>query len=258
MAVLVAVSWGVAASASADQWSKVYPVSGKPDLWLSTGDGSVRVDAWDEPRIEARIDTVGYEINKDFQVIESQSGDRVRIELKFPRANWGVNIGRHSVTVTVKVPRTLSLDAHTGDGSLTILGARGDLRFDTGDGGIEARGLDGRLRASTGDGSMNVEGRFDLLDLHTGDGTIEAAARGGSTVAESWSVRTGDGSVTLRVPSDFKATLDASTGDGQVTVDVPLTVSGVVKSRRVQGALNGGGGSLTLRTGDGGIRIAQY
>jgi DUF4097 and DUF4098 domain-containing protein YvlB len=258
IALFVLLACGLALPAVADQWSKSYPVTGKPDLWVSTGDGSVRIDVWDEARIEARIETVGYVINKDFQLIESQSGNQVKIEAKFPNTSWGLNLGQRSLTVTLKVPRESNLDIHTGDGSMTVNGAKGDFRFNTGDGSIEARGLDGKLTASTGDGGVNIEGRFDLLDLHTGDGAIEAAAKAGSTIAAAWSVRTGDGGVTLRVPTDFKANIDARTGDGGITVDLPLTVSGPVKRTHVVGTVNGGGGSLTLRTGDGAIRIGQY
>jgi len=258
IAAFLIVSCGAALTASADQWSKSYPVSGKPDVWVSNGDGSVRIDVWDEPRIEARIDTIGYVIDKDFKIIESQSGNQVRIETKFAHQNWSFNLGRRSLTLTLKVPRVVNLDIHTGDGSMTVAGPKGDLRFHTGDGTIDARGLDGSVKASTGDGSLNVEGRFDLLDLHTGDGSIEAAAKAGSTITGPWSVRTGDGSVALRVPTTLKANIDARTGDGRITLDLPVAVSGNVRPTRILGTLNGGGGSLILRSGDGAIRLGQY
>ncbi|HEY3381220.1 MAG TPA: DUF4097 family beta strand repeat-containing protein [Vicinamibacterales bacterium] len=254
----IALVSGLALPAAADQWSKTYPVSGRLDLMTSTGDGDVRVDVWDEARVEARIDTVGYEINKDFQLIESQSGNRISIELKFPPMNWGIHTGRHSVTVTLKVPREANLDLHTGDGGVSVAGAKGDVRLHTGDGGIDAKGLDGRLVASTGDGHITVEGRFDALDLHTGDGSVEAAAKAGSTVAAAWSVRTGDGSVTLRLPGDFKADVDARTGDGHMTLDLPVAISGSVNRSHVRGTLNGGGGSVNLHTGNGSIRLERY
>lgn len=258
IAVFVLMASGLALPALADQWSKTYAVSGRPDLWVSTGDGHVRIDVWNEPRIEARIDTVGYEINKDFQLIESQSGNQVKIQTKFPDMRWGIHTGRHSLTVTLKVPREANLDIHTGDGNLTVAGARGDLRFHTGDGEIDAKEIDGRLTAASGDGRLTVEGRFDLLDLRTGDGPVEVAAKTGSAIASSWSVRTGDGSVTLRLPADFKANVDAHTSDGRVMLDLPLTVSGSVNRSHVQGTLNGGGGSLSVHTGDGSIRLGQY
>lgn len=259
--VIVVTLWlalGLALPVAADQWSKTYNVSGVPDVFVSTGDGNVKIDVWDQARIEARIDTVGYEINKDFELIESQSGNRISIETKFPRMRWEVHVGRRSLTVTLKVPRDANLDIRTGDGNMTIVGVKGDLKFRTGDGGIDATGLDGRLVAESGDGHLNVEGRFDLLDLHTGDGAVEAAAKPGSAVTSEWNVRTGDGPVTLRLPDAFKANLDARTGDGRLTVDMPVTISGSVSRSRVRGTLNGGGGTLMVRTGDGAIRLGRY
>jgi DUF4097 and DUF4098 domain-containing protein YvlB len=258
MAVVLLAACAIAPVASADQWSKSYAVSGTPDLWLSAGDGSVTVDVWNEARVEARIETVGYTINKDFQLIESQSGNQVRIELKFPKGDWHLSVGRRSVAVTVKVPRIANLDLHTGDGTMAVSGVKGELKFHTGDGTVEGRNLDGRLTASTGDGSIRIEGRFDLLDLHTGDGSIEAAAKPGSAVASAWSVSTGDGPVTLRVADDFRANIDARTGDGRVTLDLPITVSGTVKPSHVTGTVNGGGGSLSIRTGDGSVHLARF
>jgi len=256
--VLVAVGCALPLPALADQWSKTYTVSGRAELFVSTGDGDVLIDVWDQPRIEAQLETVGYEIDKDFKLIESQAGDRVSIETKFPDLSWGVHVGRRSLTLTLKVPRESNLDIHTGDGRVKVTGTRGNLRFRTGDGSIEARDLDGQLVASSGDGGITVEGRFDALDLHTGDGPVEAAARPGSTVASAWSVRTGDGPVTLRLPGELRADLDARTGDGRLTLNLPVTVSGSLNRSHVRGALNGGGGSLMVRTGDGPITLERY
>lgn len=256
IALFLLAACGLALPASADQWSKSYPVSGRPDLWASTGDGSVRIDVWDESKIEAHIETIGYEINKDFRIEESQSGNRVRIELKFPSMEWG-HTGRRSLTLTLKVPRESNLDIHTGDGTLAVEGAKGELRLNSGDGAIEARGIEGRLTASSGDGHVNVDGRFDLLDLHSGDGPVEVAARTGSTIASEWRVTSGDGAVALRLPEGLKANLDAHTGDGQVTVDLPLTMTGSIDRSHVRGTLNGGGGAITVRTGDGSIHIGR-
>jgi DUF4097 and DUF4098 domain-containing protein YvlB len=141
---------------------------------------------------------------------------------------------------------------------VALNGAKGDIRLHTGDGSIDATGLDGRLTASSGDGTIRVDGRFDLLDLHTGDGSVDAAAKSGSTTASSWSVQTGDGSVTLRLAGDLRANVDAHTGDGAITLDLPVTVTGQVERSSVQGTLNGGGGAVQVRTGDGGIRLSKY
>lgn len=258
IAVLMLTGLGLAFPADADQWSKTYTLAGKADLWMKTGDGNVRIEVWDRKDVEARIETVGYTINKDFTLIERQVGDRVEIEAKFPATSWNLGVGRRSLDFVVKVPREAKLDVSTGDGHLRVASVKGEMRLHTGDGAIEGTGLDGRLVASSGDGRINVAGRFDELDIHTGDGSVEASVLPGSAVATAWNVRTGDGSVTLRLPDGFKANLSADTGDGHVTMNVPVTLSGRLNGSHVRGSLNGGGGPLTIHTGDGSIRLDRY
>ena len=102
---------------------------------------------------------------------------------------------------------------------------------------------------------MNVRGRFDALDLRTGDGGIEAAAEPGSKVEAPWSLRSGDGSITLRLPEGLGAELDAHTGDGGIVLDKPVTVTGTISENTVRGKLGPGGLPLRIHTGDGSIRL---
>jgi hypothetical protein len=50
--------------------------------------------------------------------------------------------------------------------------------------------------------------------------------------------------------------LELHTGDGHIGVDLPLTVNGTQNEHEVRGKLNGGGPSLTVRTGDGSIHVS--
>ncbi len=273
---LVAIFLGAASTARADQWNKTYTLTGKPDLHVETDDGEVRVDTWDNPQIAAQVETMGWKIsNTEVRVVESQSGNHVEINVRIPRRwHWGPS-GRRSVRVSLKVPREGTLWVHTGDGNVGVApfsgqvtvetgdgnvsldGVKGELSLRTGDGNIDGRGLDGRLEASTGDGHMEVDGRFDVLDLHSSDGHVTARALPGSKMAADWRIRTGDGSVTLRLPEGFQADLDAHTGDGHISVDFPVTVSGTLNRTSVRGKMNGGGSTLTVRTGDGSIHIEK-
>jgi len=185
---------------------------------------------------------------------------------------WGWS-GSRSVEVVLRVPQASDLDVRTGDGSINARGVsgrvqlktgdgsigadalQGDIHLHTGDGSIRGTGLSGRLTANTGDGSMNVRGRFEGLDLRTGDGGIEAAVEAGSKVASAWSISSGDGGVTLRLPPDLGAELEAQTGDGGIHLDSPVAVKGTVSENRVRGQLGAGGPPLRVHTGDGGIRL---
>jgi len=75
-----------------------------------------------------------------------------------------------------------------------------------------------------------------------------------SQLLEPWHLQTGDGNVTLGVPRNLGAHIDASTSDGEVHSTLPLSQSG---SSRIEGDINGGGPALVVRTADGSIQLHQ-
>ncbi len=275
---LFPVFLGLAMPVRADEWTKKYTVTAKPDVRVETNDGNVTVDSWDRKEIDARVETMGWRIaENDVRIVERQTGDRVEFEIRVPRRHWNFDFGgrRRWLKIELKIPREAdlgvktgdghvtvqplsgSVNIHTGDGHITLTSIKGEMHLSTGDGHIEARGLDGRLEASSGDGHINVEGRFDLLNLHTGDGHIDARALAGSKMASSWTIRTDDGRVTLHLPDDFAADLDAHTNDGRISTDLPVTLSGSLSRSTVRGKINGGGPMLTVHTGDGSIHLQR-
>jgi DUF4097 and DUF4098 domain-containing protein YvlB len=254
MSMAIAIS----GAASADDWSKTFQISGHPELRVNVNDGSVTIRTWDRKEIEARVTTVRWKIPSDVQVVEHQSGDRVELEVRMPHRMFTLNFGqRMSIQVELRVPREIRSDIRTGDGSIIAENLRGETRLSTGDGRIEATSLDGTLDAQTGDGRIVIRGRFDMLNLHTGDGSIEAEANNGSRITSEWSVRTGDGHVTLRLPATLSADLDVHTGDGHIQSDLPVTVSGSRNEHELRGKLNAGGPPLIVRTNDGSIRLER-
>lgn len=245
---------GIAPCAFADQWTKTFAVTARPDLHVNANDGDVRVTAGDVHDIRVRVDTVGWKIGpSEVRVVDRQTGNRVEIDIRMPKIQW--NLGHRSITIAIEVPRDINAEIHTGDGRISAQGLHGATKLTTGDGRIETELLDGTLEAESGDGRLTIHGRFDSLNLKTGDGNIEARLSPGSKMTQPWRVHTGDGHVTLALPEGFAADLDAHTGDGQVSVEIPITVSGSPRGSTTQGKLNGGGPVLTVRSGDGAIRI---
>jgi DUF4097 and DUF4098 domain-containing protein YvlB len=264
-------------TAHGDEWHRTYAVSGKANVHIQTNDGAVRVSTWEGKQIEAHIETVGWRIDdSEVRIVERQNGDRLDLEARVPDFRWNAGFRRHSLRIDVRVPVESDLnirtgdgsvetgnnvgavEIHTGDGHIRVSRARGLVRLSTGDGHIEADGLDGQLDASSGDGHIQIEGRFDLLNLKTNDGRIDTRVLKGSRMASNWSVRTGDGDLTLRLPGDFQADLIAHTGDGSIHMDFPITTSGRIGRSELRGKLNGGGLPLNAHTGDGSIHILKY
>ncbi len=243
-------------NANADQWSHHWAVGQSPELHISAGDAAVVVEADNTSGIEATLTTRGWSIGgSGVQVSEHQDGNRVDIDIKVPPIH--LNFGNRSIRLEVRVPRELTGDIHTGDGSIRLAGLHGSIRADTGDGSIQGEDLDGTLDVHSGDGSVHVGGRFDNVQLRTNDGAVELNARRGSKMRSDWRVQTGDGSVHITLPSDLAADLELHTGDGHIQSDLPLTISGFQSGRDIHGKLNGGGPSLTVRTGDGSITVGS-
>jgi DUF4097 and DUF4098 domain-containing protein YvlB len=242
-------------SARADEWNKHWSVGPNPELRINAGDAAVTVEAGEANAMDATVTTRGWSIGSSgVRVTEHQSGNSVEIDIKVPSMHF--NFGNRSIRLEVRVPRELMANIHTGDGSIRLRGLHGPLRADTGDGSIQGDDLDGTIDANTGDGSVHISGRFDNVQLHTQDGSVELEARRGSRLQSDWRVQTGDGSVRVNLAPDLSADLELHTGDGHIGVDLPLTVNGTQNEHEIRGKLNGGGPSLTVRTGDGSIHVS--
>jgi len=243
-------------AARADDWSKTYSIGHMPQLRVDTSDADIRLDTWDQNKIEAHVTTERWKIGDDgVKIIERQAGDSVEIEVRLPRRNHMFEVNRRRVVIEVHMPREGKVNLRTGDGRISVSHLRGEMDFYSGDGRLEVDDVEGTVRARTGDGSIRVAGRFSGVDVTSGDGRVSLKAQAGSRITQPWDVRTSDGSVDLELPADLAADVDLHTGDGHISLNVPLTVEGKFSNQDVHGKLNGGGNRLNVHTGDGSITV---
>jgi hypothetical protein len=257
--VVLGLCLAMAQFAHADNWSKTYTIAGKPNLRVETSDANIHVETWDQNTIEAKVTTEHYKIGADgIKIVEHQSGDTVELEVRLPHdIHFGFNVHSNRVDVDILMPKEGRINLHTGDGNIRLANFKGEMELQSGDGHQDIDAVDGALRAHAGDGHIRATGRFDGLEMTTGDGNIEARALPGSTVASSWDLHAGDGHVTLQLPDKFAADVDLRTGDGHITTELPMYVERGIDKKDVRGKLNGGGNPLTIRTGDGSIRLEK-
>jgi DUF4097 and DUF4098 domain-containing protein YvlB len=255
---MVGLMLAIAPAVHADEWSKTFALSGKPELRVETSEANIHVETWDQNTIEARVTTMRWKIgDRGLTILDHQTGDSVELEVRFPHRNFVFEVGQRRVDIEIHMPREGKLDLHTGDGDIRLSKFKGAMDLETRDGSQEIDDVDGSLRARSGDGNLRVGGRFDVLEISTGDGRIEARTLPGSTLSSSWDLHTGDGSVKLQVPESLNADVDLHTGDGHITLDLPLTVQGQLGEKTIRGKLNSGGNSLRVHTGDGSIRLEK-
>jgi hypothetical protein len=255
---VVALSVAAVLPARADEWSKTYNLTGKPDLRIETSDANIRVTTGDQQTIAAKVITARYKIGEGgIRVDERQTGNSVEIEVHYPHHAFNIEWGQHRVDIIIQMPREGNIDLRTGDGKIEVAGLKGAMDLHTGDGSENLDSVEGKLHATTGDGHIQANGRFDELELKTGDGHVDVSARRGSTLGAPWRLETGDGSVSLELPADLSADVDLHTSDGHIDLDMPVTTEGKIRQNEIHGKLNGGGSLLTIRTGDGSIRLKK-
>ena len=248
----------VAVALHAEDWRRDFTVGAHPVLRVQTNDASIKVRGDGGNTISVRVAAQGWHVAPgELGVVAQQNGDEVVVRIKVPEHSFHFNLGSggRSAQAEIIVPQNTVLDIATSDGSLQISGLKGEARLNSSDGSIKIDNFDGTLRAHTSDGSIVAAGRFDLLDLNSSDGSVTVDVWRGSQMAADWNLRTSDGSIRLRLPSDLPASLDAWTSDGHIDLQLPLEMMGRVEKNRVRGNLHGGGHSIQVHTSDGSITL---
>lgn len=258
-----------------------FPAGNGAELVLRTFDGSIDVEVWDSDEVLVRIDrraATGPEAQA-LEVRTTHEGNRIVVDApEAPDDGDVLRIGAgRSVSFVVRAPRRITLDARTGDGSISAVGLEGAVRLNSGDGSVRAERVGGQLTVHTGDGSISVadasgavdvdsgdgsidvRGRLESVRVRSGDGSVHVEADEGSVLKSDWSVTTGDGAISLQVPANLDADVDAESGDGRVTADWATDQPRRSDEERqsFRGRLGNGGQVLRLRTGDGSIEIRR-
>jgi len=104
------------------------------------------------------------------------------------------------------------------------------------------------VKAQTGSGSIELKGPHGGLHAQAGSGSIKVSG----TPSESWRIMTGSDGVELW-PGNAGFTLDADTGSGGAHSDRDIVSQGSPDRNHVMGK-SGGGPSVHIETGSGGIR----
>ena len=264
---------------------KRFPAEGATALHLYTFDGAVEVRSWDRPEIVVEVEKRGQdrEAVGKIQVIADRTAGRIQIEARHPGSGRAL-VGFGSFTSTsarliATIPRKMAVVVRTGDGNIVVERLDGRLELRTSDGSIRAIETSGEILAESGDGSITLEevsGRVEArtaegtlritgtpsgLRARSGDGSVMIRLRRGTAMREDWMVATDDGTVTVELPDDFHADIEAEPGpDGRTRSEFTLVNStgGTRTDRVLRGRLGEGGHRLTLRTSDGSIRLSRY
>ena len=158
------------------------------------------------------------------------------------------------------------LRASTDGGNLYFGDVSGAVRADTGGGSVRLASANGRVQVSTGGGSVELYNLGQGAQVETGAGpiTVEFVSNHGVFTDSSLHTAAGDVSVCLpgNMPVTVHASSDMTNGKGILSEfpELKITTSGGdygPKAMSAEGALNGGGPMLRVRTTMGQINFRR-
>jgi DUF4097 and DUF4098 domain-containing protein YvlB len=264
-----------------DHWDKTYTISAQPTLVLTTGDANLNIKSCgDCQTVRIHVEAQNRKLS-DYRLEEDQSGNTVHFSLK-EKIHAGIHFtvnwhNSSSVSVEVETPANLTLHAETADGNLNATGLRGaislrssdghqtiadvsgTLNIQSSDGAVDLRNIAGTLDAHTSDGNLNISGKLDGLNVHTSDGSLILELASGTALKADSTLRSSDGSITVRLPKDLSVNLDVSTSDGKIDCNLPLTLDGFHggSGNSIQGKLNAGGARFSIHSSDGSVHLSS-
>lgn len=125
-----------------------------------------------------------------------------------------------------------------------------DLKIDAEYGNLEVHKVGERIQVDKNSGSVRIQEPRGRLAATLHDGNLQVLG----TPREEWSLESKVGGVEVVVPKGLGFELDAKSPEGRLHSDVPL---GEHKPGRFEGAVNGGGPRIHLRSESGTVAIRQ-
>lgn len=267
--VLLAACTAQGADKTLDRTFKVSPGG---SLVVDADGASIKVSGTDSKQVTVRMRLSGPERELAATTLDAtQNGNQITATMKRSKGDslfsWGS--WRSEASIEVTVPRQFEIDARTGGGNIDLKDTVGAVQLKTSGGDVIARNLDGVVSLRTSGGSITADkvrgdveaktsgGDVRLLNI---DGRIKGHTSGGnvrvSLVGDNRGITatTSGGNVELILPRNATGDVSASTSGGNVSTDLPITTT-VLKERRLEGKLNGGGQPIEARTSGGDIRL---
>src|SRR5262249_8418073 len=157
---------------------------------------------------------------------------------------------RARVNFTVSIPRTLRLNATTGNGDVTIAKAGAEVTATTGNGRVTVGETSGRVNVTSGNGDIRVDNASGQVHVSTGNGRVFVNAGSGPvsvssgngdidvrvksvTSASDMNFVTGSGSIMVALPNDYNGDVDLSTGNGSMSTDFEIKVAGRMNPQHI-------------------------
>ena len=236
-----------------------YATAGITTLSAETQSGAISVTASTDTAITVGV--VKYAYGRDTadarkaiaNVVYSGTivGDELSVKAEMPSGSRP-----YGASFTITIPESTSLSLSTTNGDINLTNTLGDINASTTNGNVELSGTTGAADISTTNGKLNVQVHSGAVEGTTTNGAVDCdlAALGPT---ETVGLATTNGDVTLLLPADVSATIDATNTNGVITFNDFTVIYEVQTATHVRGRIGSGASTITITTTNGDITVRR-
>ena len=223
--------------AADENFHQIYPLPSGGSFVLENVNGSVQVEGWSRDEVEVSAVKTGRSDPRDLDQVKIEVESRpgaVAVHTCYPKGE-GAEV---AVEYHGHVPyRVLLGSIETVNGSVTVRGVEGGGELKSVNGNVEVFDSAGRFSEKTTNGNL----RLELRQLMAGG---------------PMNLETVNGSVLLGLPPGARGDLKVLSMNGELYSELPVISSASAPAARAFHAkLGTGGGEISVRTINGGIRL---
>jgi RNA polymerase sigma factor (sigma-70 family) len=270
---------GEAEHTAREELKKTFQTGKAPHLIVELGNGGIEVTAGEKQGVEVNVrkqarratEPEAREALKTINVKITQEDDTIRVIARPEEREHWHNMGASAV---ITVPAAATVQLHTSNGPVKLLGGTGKADIHTSNGAVECTKRRGPINVRTSNGAVKVQNVSGKLGIHTSNGPVHVDATKASVHAETsngsmhfkgslsegeHSFQTSNGSVGITLSGDAQFRLEADTSLGKVSSSYHFSQS---KTSRRGSSLHGTVGehptfSLKLRSSNGNIDVRR-
>jgi DUF4097 and DUF4098 domain-containing protein YvlB len=171
----------------------------------------------------------------------------------------GATVAAHTSSGSIKIKSARGrIEAKNSGGDISIGEAGAESFLGTSSGTIRIGLAKGKVEAKNSGGSIEVKEAREVVLADTSSGDITAGFS--ASPAGNCHLSVAGGGIRLALPQSSSLDLDAKASGGEVMSELSVATEhkSPAQSGTLQGKINGGGPTLTLRASSGDIRLKQF
>ncbi len=245
---------------SDDPATYVYAATGIHELNAATRNGDIDVAASVDPDSSVRVQVAKYAYGRDRadaeqtlrDMIDSVAiiGAELRVSESMPR-------GRPcGASFTVTGPESIGLSLTTTNGDITVENMTGGISANTTNGKVELTGTAGTASVATTNGRLDVRVHRGAFYGATTNGAVDCDLAALSPT-ENVGLVTTNGKVTLLLPEDVSAMIDATNSSGLLTIYDFTVIYEAQEEHHLRGRIGSGASVINITTTNGDVVVRR-